>query len=208
MRRSVKTAIGTFATVIALAGAMGVAAAQTDTPQPSRNDPPPSAPNQSSKDTVPPGTDTSLPTRGGKQEPSSKIEGMDPTANILVNGVLTVPGALPDSETAPAKFSERTNAADQLPISAYALGHLSAEQRESLKAGLQRQLALSGEAPSPATAAVGAEIPTEVALHGVKPLPQEIVSRLPELSGVFFTVVQNKILLVNPRHHYVIAVLQ
>jgi hypothetical protein len=47
--------IGTIGLTIAIT--LGIASAQTDGPQPSRNDPPPSAPNESGKDPVPPATD-------------------------------------------------------------------------------------------------------------------------------------------------------
>ena len=43
--------IGTIA--ISLAITVGSASAQTDTAQPSRNDPPPAAPNQSTKNPIP-----------------------------------------------------------------------------------------------------------------------------------------------------------
>jgi hypothetical protein len=47
--------IGTIGLTIAIT--LGIASAQTDGPQPSRNDPPPSAPNESGKDPVSPATD-------------------------------------------------------------------------------------------------------------------------------------------------------
>jgi hypothetical protein len=170
--------VGISAAALALVGTLGVAVAQTDTVHPNRNDPPPSPPNQTAKDTVPPATDGSLPTRGGKQEPSSKIEGTDASTAILSNGVLTVPGAQRDLETAPAKFSDRTNAADQLPIAAYALRHLTAEQRDHLYRALQKPMALSGETWAEDFAVVGAEIPTAVSLNGLEPLPAELVSKM------------------------------
>ena len=52
---------GIGAIAITLAIPLGIASAQTDTAQPSRNDPPPPAPNQSSKDTVPPATQLITP---------------------------------------------------------------------------------------------------------------------------------------------------
>jgi len=199
--------LGTIATALAFVGAMGVAVAQTDTPQPSRNDPPPAAPNLTSKDTVPPATDSSLPTRGGKQEPSSKIEGTT-TGAVLVNGILSVPGAQQDSQTAPAKFSERSNVADQLPIAAYALRHLSEDQRRGIYKTLETRLALSSETSAASSSVVGSEIPTEVALHGLMPLSEELVSKLPELRNMAFARAGNKMLLVNPSLRLVLAVLE
>jgi hypothetical protein len=199
-------AANTLATIVACLGLAGAAVAQADSPQPSRNDPAPAAPNDSSKDTVPPSTDTSLPSRGGKQEPSSKIEGTDPGA-VLVNGVLAVPGALADSQTAPAKFSERTNNADQLPIAAYSLGHLASEQRSSIFSTLDGQLALSGQVEAPVDVVVGSEVSADVALHGLQPIPEEVASQLPELRQLAFARAGSKIVLVNPNLHRVLAVL-
>ena len=197
--------IGTIAFTIAIT--LGIASAQTDSAQPSRNDPPPAAPNQSSKDTVPPATDSSLPTRGGKQEPSSKIEGTEGNASILNNGVLTVPGAPQDSQTAPAKFSKRTDAADKLSIAAYTLSHLSGQQRDRLQSALHKQMALSGQELS-GLAEVGAEVPPSVTLKDLEPLPEQLVSELPELKSLVFARFGDKIVLVDPVLHRVLAVVQ
>ena len=63
--------------------------------------------------------------------PSQPSATPQPSADgIFQNGVLTVTGADPDNQTAPARFSKRTDAADQLPIAAYALKHLTPDQRE------------------------------------------------------------------------------
>jgi hypothetical protein len=194
--------LGTLALAIAIT--LGSARAQTDGPQPSRNDPPPSAPNQSNKDTVPPATDPSLPTRGGKQEPSSKIEGTDTNASILNNGVLTVPGAPQDSQMAPAKFSKRSDEADKLPIAAYSLRHLSGQQRHRLYSALHKPMAMSGEQLGDLVE-VGAEVSAS-ALKGLEPLPEQLLSELPELKTLVFGRVGDKIILVDPVQHRVIAV--
>ena len=197
--------IGTIAFTIAIT--LGIASAQTDTAQPSRNDPPPAAPNQSSKDPVPPATDPSLPTRGGKQEPSSKVEGTEANVPIFNNGVLTVPGAPQDSQTAPAKFSKRTDDADKLPIAAYTLSHLSGQQRDRLQSALHKQMALSGEELG-GLAEVGAEVPSSVTLKDLEPLPEQLVSELPELKSLVFARFGDKIVLVDPVLHRVLAVVQ
>ena len=69
--------IGTIAFTIAIT--LGIASAQTDTAQPSRNDPPPAAPNQSSKDPVPPATDPSLPIAGGNKNHPRRSKARQPT---------------------------------------------------------------------------------------------------------------------------------
>jgi hypothetical protein len=196
--------IGTIAFAIAIT--LGSASAQTDTAQPSRNDPPPPAPNQSSKDPVPPATDSSLPTRGGKQEPSSKAEGTEANAPILNNGVLTVPGAPQDSQTAPAKFSKRSDEVDKLSIAAYALIQLSTQQRARLHDALNKPVALSDEELG-GLPEVGAEIPASSPLKRLEPLPEQVVSELPELKSLFFVRVRHKIVVVDPALHRVLAVL-
>ena len=65
------------------------------------------------EDSVPPATGRNLSEQAGTTEPSSKVKsGTD--EDIFVNGVLTVPGAPTDVDTAPSKFSERTAADDRL----------------------------------------------------------------------------------------------
>jgi hypothetical protein len=67
-------------------------------------------------------------------------------------------------------------------------------------------MALSGETPTPVMfAAVGAEVPPNVALEQV---PEELVSNIPELTRIAFARVGNKIVLVNPALHRVLAVLE
>jgi hypothetical protein len=193
--------IGTIAFIIAIT--LGMASAQTESSQPGRNDPPPAAPNQSSKDPVPPATDSSLPTRGGKQEPSSKIEGTEANAPILNNGVLTVPGVLQDSQTAPAKFSKRTDDADKLPIAAYTLLLLSGQQRDRLYGALHKAMALSGEQVGDLSE-VGAGVPAST-LKGLEPLPEQLLSELPELKSLVFGRAGDKIILVDPVQHRVLA---
>src|SRR5262245_8900532 len=194
--------IGTIALTIATT--LGIASAQPDGPQPSRNDPPPTAPNQSSKDPVPPATDPSLPTRGGKQEPTSKIEGTEANAPIFNNGVLTVPGAPQDSQTAPAKFSQRTDATDKLPIAAYTLRHLGGQERDRIYSALHKPMALSDEQLG-ALAEVGAEVSASV-LTRLEPLPEQLLSELPELKTLIFGRIGDKIVLIDPVQHRVIAV--
>ena len=93
------------------------------------------------EDSVPPATGRSLPEQAGTTEPSSKAKsGTD--ENVFVNGVLTVPGAPTDVDTAPAKFSERTAADDRLPIVGYRLKQLSEAQRREI--AQQESLAVAG----------------------------------------------------------------
>jgi hypothetical protein len=96
---------------------------------------------------------------------------------------------------------------DKLPIAAYALRHLTTEQRKSVRDAV-------GIAPSDSLsravggyAEVGALLPTSVALDGMQPLPRAVVDKIPEMRGVSFTESEGKLLLVNPRNRRVLAVL-
>ncbi len=77
---------------IALLAGIGVAAAQQQIPA-----------NQA---TNPIGDGPFKSQQGGKEEPSSHASGANKDA-VFVDGKLNVPGAPPDSQTVPSKFSER-----------------------------------------------------------------------------------------------------
>ena len=166
------------------------------------------APNQTAKDTVPPATDRSEATRAGTQEPSAKIEGtVGDEKAAFENGTLTAPGAPTDVDTAPAKFSARTAADDALPIAAYTLKHLSDDQRRSISEAVRNE-GSAGATPDADFARVGAQVPTAVALSALNPLPEKVISSIPEMSTVMFTRVAEKIVLINPRTGVVIGVVE
>jgi hypothetical protein len=105
------------ATALLMSATLGVAAAQSQTATP------PAQQNQQDKRQLPGSpqhqhnVDKALESesgRAGKQEPLPQTKS-DDTAP-LVNGVWNVPGAPKDSQTEPAKFSERNAAIDKLPI--------------------------------------------------------------------------------------------
>ena len=162
-------------------------------------------PDQTAKDTVPPATDKSEATRAGTQEPSAKAEGTaKDEKGAFDKGTLTAPGALTDVDTAPAKFSARTAADDALPIAAYALKHLSDDQRRAISEALRND-GSSGATPDADFARVGAQVPTAVALSELHPLPAKVTSSIPEMSAVMFSRVAEKIVLIKspyPRRHH------
>jgi hypothetical protein len=104
------------ATALLISATLGVAAAQSQTATP------PAQENQQDKQQLPgspqhqENVDKALESesgRAGKQEPLPQTKS-DDTAP-LVNGAWNVPGAPKDSQTVPAKFSERNAAIDKLP---------------------------------------------------------------------------------------------
>jgi len=181
---------------LALMGANAAAQTQSQTQD--------KAPDLKKDDPVPPAaTEPNKPEQAGKQETAAKIPGSDGNAAAFSNGVLTAPGALTDVDTAPAKFSPRTEADDRLATVGYRLKHLSADQKTSLYA----EIGKSGPTPSfQVPAAVGAEIPYDLALGGWKPVPEAVTARYPELQGMMFAVLSGKLALIDPTMRIVIDV--
>jgi hypothetical protein len=165
-----------------------------------------SAPGGSSKTVVDPDATKTNPVArspAASQPPSATPQ---PTAaGIFDKGVLTAPGALPDNEAAPAKYSKRTDQADQLPIAAYALRHLSPQQRSHIFMALHRPMAISTEM-QPDEASTGAEVTLQVTFQ-LQALPEELTSAMPELKGLAFVRGGDKIVLASPTMHRVLAVL-
>lgn len=161
------------------------------------------------QDTVPPATGRNLPEQAGTTEPSSKIPNTNVDTNVLVNGVLNVPGAMTDVDTAPAKFSARTAADDQLPIAGYRLKHLTSDQRNEIVQGLGSQR--GGPSPSgnenDAYAVVGAEIPSIVALTGLTAMPETLTTKFPVLRGTAFMRAAGKVLVVDLDNSIVVGIL-
>jgi hypothetical protein len=167
------------------------------------------APNQAAKGTVPSAPDKSEASRAGTQESSAKVEGTSKDEKAsFEKGTLSAPGAPKDVDTAPAKFSARTNADDALPIAAYALRHLTDEQKRAIIASVRSEKGAKSEPDSNEDfAKIGALVPTAVALSGLSPLPESTTANIPEMKTVKFARAGDRLLLINPRTRVVIDVL-
>ena len=156
-------------------------------------------------DPVPPATGKTLPEQAGTQEPSTKGKGHDSSTAVFVNGMLAVPGTATDAQTAPAKYSARNAEIDKLPTVAFRLRGLADAQKreiyEQLHGGGPGGLALS-----PAHAMLGAEIPSDIALRDLKPTPESLTTRFPELRGSGYLLEGPHVLLVGS-NNVVIGVL-
>jgi Protein of unknown function (DUF1236) len=185
MRRNL---VHVSALVLAAFGGIGVAVAQ----QPS----PPPDPQQRSQQENWQHTDSG---KMGAEEPSSHARTDKPPQNgVFVDGALAVPGAPTDTDTVPAKFSEKNAADDQLVTVGYTFKNLSDEQRRAIYHALKDQPA------GPAfNADVGVELPATVEL---KPMPDEVVQRVPQTKDYQFAVADNRVLLVSPPTRIVVAV--
>jgi Protein of unknown function (DUF1236) len=135
----------------------------------------------------------------GKEEPSSHAPTAKPLDDkVFVNGALAVPGAPADTETVPAKFSQKNAADDELITTAYTFKNLTDEQRRSIFAALKEQ-----PAGSAFNADIGDELPPAVELRAV---PDELASRVPQTRDYQYAVASNRVLLVSPPTRIVVGV--
>jgi cytoskeletal protein RodZ len=135
----------------------------------------------------------------GAEEPSSHAPSQKPTDNsVFVNGALAVPGAPQNTDTVPAKFSEKNAADDKLSTAAYTFKLLTEEQRRAIYAGLK------GQPAGPAfNADIGAELPSSVEL---RPVPDDVVARVLQTKDYRYAMADNRVLLVSPVTRYVVGV--
>jgi uncharacterized protein DUF1236 len=135
----------------------------------------------------------------GKEEPSSHAPASKPQDNaVFVNGALAVPGAPANTDTVPAKFSEKNAADDKLITVAYTFKTLTPEQRLAIYQALKDQ-----PAGSAFNADVGTELPPGVEL---RVLPREVTAQVPQTEGYQYTVADNRVLLVSPPTRIVVGV--
>jgi len=144
------------------------------------------APAQQSPD--PQGHDPVKSQQGGKEEPGSHGSGASNTTDVFVNGQLAVPGAPADSQTVPAKFSERNAKLDAMPIMALPLG-LSDEQKRQIADSVARS-----DAPVAQISAKPADVLP--ATTAVRELSADLKAAIPAASDLAFIRTGDKILLV------------
>jgi hypothetical protein len=135
----------------------------------------------------------------GKEEPSSHAPSDKPADNsVFVNGALAVPGAPANTDTVPAKFSEKNAADDKLITLAYTFKLLTDEQRRAIYEGLKGQVA------GPAfNADIGIELPSTIEL---RPIPNDVAARVPQTKDYRYAVADNRVLLVAPVGRFVVGV--
>ncbi len=130
MRRDL---LRTGAFALAFAGSVGISAAQ----QPQRS-------QQDNAQQTPSG-------KMGKEEPSSHAATAQPQQNaVFVNGALAVPDAPANTDTVPAKFSQKNAADDELITIAYTFKTLGDDERRAIYEALKGQQAGSASSrPAP-----------------------------------------------------------
>jgi len=108
--------------------------------------------------------------------------------NALVNGALAVPGAPANTDTVPAKFSQKNAADDKLITLAYTFKTLTDDERHAIYQGLKDR-----PAGSAFNADVGTELPPGIEL---RPMPDEVAARVPQTRGYRYAVAKDRVLLV------------
>src|SRR5262249_5954695 len=207
MRHSM-TLTTTFTAAVLLSAAFGLAAAQGQTPAPSAQQ---SQPDQQNREQPLPQDQNPLPRspqhqrqtddalqsesgRAGKREPLPQATTEGP---VFMNGALNVPGAPKDSQTVPAKFSERNAALDKLPTMAAPL-RLSDEQRKKILATIR-----AGNAPvANVNTSVAEQLPSEVEIRDI---PDAVVRDFPEVNSLKYARGGDRVLLVDPPNRIVVA---
>lgn len=158
--------------------------------------------DQSGSSKVPPTADQHQQGQQSVSTPSGKTGKEEPTAHaptqstaVFVDGKLNVPGAPADSQTVPAKFSERNDTIDKLPIMAMPLG-LSDEQRRAILDSVKQ-----ANPPVQTTSAKPAEeLPLNIEVHDLG-----VSSDIPDAARFKVVRTSDRILLVAPSNRIVVG---
>jgi len=122
-------------------------------------------------------------------QPSVHAPDTQPQPNAaFVNGALAVPDAPANTDTVPAKFSQKNAADDALITMAYTFKTLTDDERRAIYQTLKDQ-----SSPSAFNADVGTELPPEIELH---PVPDELAARVPQSRDYRYAVTHDRVLLV------------
>jgi hypothetical protein len=130
-----------------------------------------------------------------QQPPAANAQ---PPQPAFVNGALAVPGAPANSDTVPAKFSEKNAADDKLITLAYTFKTLGDEERRAIYQALRGK-----PAGAAFNADIGVELPVEVDLQ---PVPNGLANNVPQTKGFYYAVTQDRVLLVSPANRTVVGV--
>jgi hypothetical protein len=158
--------------------------------------------DQSGSSKVPATADQNRQGEQAVSTPSGKTGKEEPTAHaptqstaVFVDGKLNVPGAPADSQTVPAKFSERNDKIDKLPIMAMPLG-LSDEQRRAILDSVKQ-----ANPPVQTTAAKPAEeLPLNIVVHDLG-----VAANIPEAAQLKIVKTPDRILLIQPSNRIVVG---
>jgi Protein of unknown function (DUF1236) len=130
-----------------------------------------------------------------QQPPAANAQ---PPQAAFVNGALAVPGAPANTDTIPAKFSEKNAADDKLITLAYTFKTLSNEERRAIYEALRDK-----PAGAAFNADIGVKLPADVALQ---PVTSDLANNVPQTKGYYYAVTQDRVLLVSPENRTVVGV--
>jgi hypothetical protein len=174
MRQNV---LRTSTLTLVLVGSIGLAAAQQ---------PPPADAQQQQQQEKAQQTPSG---KTGKEEPSSHAPETQPQPNAaFVNGALAVPGAPENTDTVPAKFSQKNAADDELITIAYTFKTLSDDERRAIYEALKDQPTASAF-----NADIGTELPPGIEL---RPVPDQLAVRVPQTKDYQYAAMHDRVLLV------------
>jgi hypothetical protein len=133
----------------------------------------------------------------GKEEPSAHAPTQNTAQNaaVLVDGKLNVPGAPKDSQTVPAKFSERNDRIDKLPIMAMPLG-LSDAQRRAIVDSVKQ----AGQPVQTTGAKPAEQLPANIVVHDLG-----VSANIPEVARLKYVRTPQGVLLVEPSNRVVVG---
>ena len=193
----------TGAVALLMAGCVGFAAAQN----PSETSTQPKAPaeqNPSAQNTQQ--LDAKDPTGAQVAPAEPKSVHMPQSGPAFVNGALAASAADKESSTAPAKFSAKNDAEDHMPIMSFTFKNLSDEQKRTIVQSVKdaKTAPPRGPAPPEAYAVPSMKLPSSADLRA---LPDAVTAKMPEMQGYRYSTVGEKVLLVEPGNHVVVAVL-
>ncbi len=103
-----------------------------------------------------------------------------------VNGALAVPDAPANTDTVPAKFSQKNAADDELITIAYTFKTLGDDERRAIYEALKGQQAAFN-------ADIGTELPPGIEL---RPVPDDLAARVPQTKDYSYAVTHDRVLLV------------
>jgi hypothetical protein len=135
--------------------------------------------------------------RSGKEEPSSHLPSDQKTENaVFIHGALAAPGAPPDGETVPSKFSEKNAALDKVPTMKMPLPLDDAQRRRiyDVVSGANKPVASVDAHPANF-------LPPSVELFE---LPPEVAD-IPGVRDLKYVRLDDRILLVQPANKVVVG---
>jgi hypothetical protein len=176
----------TTALVLALAGGIGISMAQTSGPT-------------SGNDHA--GQPVSKSDQNAKQEPTAKPANEAASKpEVFVDGKLNVEGAPQNTDTVPAKFSDKKDADDKTIIVGYAFKELTDEQRQKIYDAVKGGHASAANVST--TYTTGAELPAEIELAS---FPPEVTAAIPQTGNYRYVMAGQKVLLVSPSNKIVVG---